>query len=116
MFGRKTSNGYQEILQGIQIKTLNYGATSLMTEFVLTKDALLPEHSHMHEQTGYLVSGKMNLFINNVSRTLNPGDSWNIPSGVKHRAEIIEDSVAIEVFTPCREDYLTYVNKDDIVA
>ena len=37
---------------------------------------------------------------------MEPGDSWCIPGHVEHRAEIIEDSVAIEVFSPVREDYL----------
>jgi len=35
-----------------------------------------------------------------------PGDSWNVPGNVAHRAEILADSVAIEVFSPVREDYL----------
>jgi len=35
-----------------------------------------------------------------------PGDSWCVPSGVAHGAEILEDSVVIEVFSPIREDYL----------
>lgn len=35
-----------------------------------------------------------------------PGDSWCIPGGVEHSAEIAEDSVAVEVFSPVREDYL----------
>jgi hypothetical protein len=36
-----------------------------------------------------------------------PDDSWCIPSGVEHGAEIIEDSIAIEVFSPVREEYLS---------
>ena len=39
-------------------------------------------------------------------KDLMAGDSWCIPSGVEHGAEILEDSVAIEVFSPVREDYL----------
>jgi quercetin dioxygenase-like cupin family protein len=34
------------------------------------------------------------------------GDSWRIPGDVEHWANIIEDSVAVEVFAPVREDYL----------
>jgi hypothetical protein len=34
---------------------------------------------------------------------------------LKHRAEILEDSVAIEVFSPVREDYLKFVNDPDVV-
>jgi quercetin dioxygenase-like cupin family protein len=80
-----------------------------MTEFLLQHDAQLPEHAHPNEQTGYLVSGKIRLFIGDESHELIPGDSWCIPSNIKHRAEILEDSVAIEVFSPLREEYLKYM-------
>jgi quercetin dioxygenase-like cupin family protein len=35
-----------------------------------------------------------------------PGDSWCILMNIEHSAEAIEDSVAVEVFSPVREDYL----------
>jgi quercetin dioxygenase-like cupin family protein len=108
MFGIASENGYSEILPGIRIKTLCYGEAMLMSEFLLQKGALLPSHDHPYEQTGYLVKGIMKLTIGDNSRTILPGDSWSIPPGVSHFAEIIEDSVAIEVFNPARKDYLTY--------
>ena len=114
MYGMSTHDGYTEILNGIKIKTINYGESTLMTEFLLDQNAVLPEHSHQHEQTGYLVKGKIKLFIGDSQKELKPGDSWNIPSNVRHKAEIIEDSVAIEVFSPCREDYKKFVNAEDI--
>ena len=77
-----------------------------MTEFLLKKDSRLPKHSHPHEQTGYLVTGRIRLSIGSEEYDVMPGDSWCIPSGVEHSAEILEDSVGIEVFSPVREDYL----------
>ncbi|MDA8142329.1 MAG: cupin domain-containing protein [Desulfobacteraceae bacterium] len=114
MFGKKSNRGYTEILCGIKIKTLAYGEDTLMTEFVLSKDSLLPEHHHRHEQTGYLIKGKIKLTIESKSQIINPGDSWCIPSNAKHKAEIIEDSIAIEVFSPCREEYKQYAVSDDL--
>ena len=35
-----------------------------------------------------------------------PGDAWTIKGGIEHQAKILQDSVAIEVFSPVREDYL----------
>lgn len=114
MYGKHSENGYTEIIKGIRIKTLCYGNSTLMTEFLLQKDSILPEHSHPNEQTGYLVKGKIRLFVGDAARDLVPGDSWNIAKEVIHRAEILEDSVAIEVFSPVREDYLKFVNDFDI--
>jgi quercetin dioxygenase-like cupin family protein len=115
MFGKKSDNGYSRVLEGIEIKTLVHGRETLMTEFRLKKDSALPEHSHEQEQTGYLVSGKIRLFIDGESQVMGPGDSWMIPSNVRHRAEILEDSTALEIFSPCRSDYLKYVNQEDIL-
>jgi quercetin dioxygenase-like cupin family protein len=114
MFTNHSPHGYTEILNGIRIKTLSYGQSTLMTEFLLQHDAQLPEHAHPNEQTGYLVSGKMRLFVGDETRELIPGDSWCIPKDIKHRAEILEDSVAIEVFSPVRDDYLKYLHDIEI--
>lgn len=81
----------------------------------MKKNSILFEHSHINEQTGYLVYGKIELSINGVSMLINPGDSWNIPSNAKHKAEIIEDSLAIEIFSPRRDDYFKYTNREDII-
>ncbi|WP_224960242.1 cupin domain-containing protein [Geomonas subterranea] len=106
MFEKKSDAGYQQVLPGIRQKTLVHGEKTLMVEFLLEKGALLPLHSHPHEQTGYLVSGRIRLSIDGDNRELQPGDSWCIAGGARHNADILEDSVAIEVFSPVREEYL----------
>jgi quercetin dioxygenase-like cupin family protein len=88
------------------MKTLVHGEKTLFTEFRLQAGHILPRHAHEQEQTGYLVSGRISLSIGNERFDAHPGDSWCIPGGVEHGAEIIADSVAIEVFSPVRKDYL----------
>ena len=78
-----------------------------MAEFRLSEGAVLPVHDHPHEQTGYLVAGRLRLTIADESRDLGPGDSWSIPGGTPHGGVALVESVAIEVFSPVREDYLT---------
>ena len=106
MFTRADTNHYTEVLPGIQLKTLTYGEKTLFTEFRLTKGKILPKHHHPHEQTGYLVSGRICLTIGAETFAVKPGDCWCIEGGVEHGATILEDSVAIEVFSPVRQDYL----------
>ena len=77
-----------------------------MTEFILAKGSVLPIHAHPYEQTGYLVTGRMRLKIGGEEFDARAGDSWNIPMNVEHGSEIAEDSVALEVFSPARKDYL----------
>ena len=114
MFGMASEKGYTEILAGIKIKTLCHGESMLMSEFLLQKGAVLPEHSHPYEQTGYLVKGNIRLTVGDVSQNILPGFSWSIPCNVKHKAEILAHSVAIEIFNPAREDYLKFVKQEDI--
>lgn len=106
MFEKQSNDGYRQSLEGIAQKTLVHGDKTLMVEFRLEKGASLPLHSHPHEQIGYLVKGHIRLTIGHDVHDVVPGDSWCIPGDTKHCAESIEESVAIEVFSPVREDYL----------
>ncbi len=106
MFQKRTEDGYTPAIPGIELKTTVYGERTLMAEFLLKKGSVLPRHDHPHEQTGYLVSGHIRLSIGPEKHDVMPGDSWCIGSNVEHGAEILEDSVAVEVFSPVREDYL----------
>jgi len=111
MYKKHSESGYNSALEGIEQKTLVYGAKTLMTEFLLKKGSTLPKHAHPHEQTGYLVKGWIRLSIGTETFESRPGDSWCIPGGVEHGAHIIEDSVAIEMFSPVREEYLPKKNE-----
>jgi quercetin dioxygenase-like cupin family protein len=106
MFTNQSPDGYFSRVSGIDQKTLAHGERTLMAEFHLAKGSLLPAHSHPNEQTGYLISGRMIFTVNGRRYDARPGDAWCIAAGVEHSAEIIEDSVAVEVFSPVREDYL----------
>jgi quercetin dioxygenase-like cupin family protein len=106
MFYKNDDTGFKEMLEGIKIKTLVYGDRTLLTEFRLKGGKQLPRHDHIYEQTGYLVKGRIKLYIGDESFEVDPGASWAIPGNVSHGADSLEDSVVIEVFSPVREDYL----------
>jgi len=106
MFYKKNSDHYLNPVDGIRLKTLTHGEHVSMLEFFLEKGANLPDHEHPHEQIGYLISGRMDLTFSGQVYEAMPGDSWCIPGGVQHGVTIVEDSIAIEVFSPVREDYL----------
>ena len=111
MFYQHSPEDYQETLPGIRMKTMVYGEKTLMVEVHMKKGSELPLHKHPHEQTGYLVSGCLSLSIEEQTNTMEAGDSWSVPGDVEHSAVALEDSVAIEVFAPVREDYLVYLPK-----
>jgi quercetin dioxygenase-like cupin family protein len=100
----RSDEGYREAAPGVRLRVLAHGASTLMAEFRLSAGHVLPAHAHPHEQTGYLVSGRIRLRIGAEAREIQPGDSWSVPGGVEHAAELLEDSVAVEVWSPVRED------------
>jgi len=92
--------------EGIRRKTLVSGEKTVMCKFEFDKGAVVPLHSHIYEQTGYLLKGKIRFIIDGKQHNLGTGDSWCIMGNVGHSAEILEDTVLIETFSPVREDYL----------
>lgn len=112
MFRQTGSTGYTEIIKGIHLKTMVCGEKTLLTEIRLEKGAIIPVHQHPYEQTGYLVSGRMDFLVNGIHQTAEPGDSWSIGENIPHGATILEESVVVEVFSPVREDYLPYYKPD----
>ncbi len=106
MFVKSSEGKYKALIQGVNQKTLAHGKRTLMSEFVLKKGSVVPAHRHPYEQTGYLVKGKMILKIGNKEYEVCEGDSWCIEENIEHSAKALEDSIAIEVFSPPRKDYL----------
>ena len=106
MIEKANKAGFKQMLDGVWLKSLVHGAVTHLTEVRFAKGAVVPEHQHPHEQTGYLISGSLRFFGTGEDTVVTPGDCWNFASGVPHGAEALEDSVVIEVFSPIREDYL----------
>lgn len=105
MFKKGESAAVKDI-QGIHMKVLAHGKEGNMVQFNLVKGQSLPTHHHPYEQTGYVVSGKLELKIHADTMVLEGGDSYSIPKNKKHSAVALEDSVVIDHFTPLREEYL----------
>ena len=94
------------VAPGIEMETLCYGERTLMARFTLKRGSVLPLHTHPHEQTGMLLSGKVRFEIEGTRVEATPGDAWCIPGDTVHGVEVLEDSVIVEVFSPVREEYL----------
>ncbi len=68
--------------------------------------AVIPEHSHPHEQIGYMVEGEAEFVIEGDSLQVRAGQMWRLPGGVRHKVIAGDRPMrAIDVFYPPREDY-----------
>jgi quercetin dioxygenase-like cupin family protein len=94
-----------EMLPGVVRRTLTEGERMMLVEVTLAQGAVVPPHTHPHEQIGYLASGRLLFEVGDERRELAAGDSWLVPSNVPHGVTALESSVAIDVFSPPREEY-----------
>ncbi len=111
MFYKNSNDNFEKMVEGIYIKTLLYGEKTLFSEFRMDKGSKIPMHSHPQEQTGRLIKGRLMLTVDNDTAEMKPGDCWMVPGNIRHSVTVEEDSIAIEVFSPVREDYLKYLKK-----
>lgn len=96
-----------EMLSGIHRRTMAVTDEVMLCEFYLERDSIVPEHSHMNDQVGYVIYGKVELTIGSIMHVCDPGDSYAVPGGVVHKARAVIDSLVIDVFSPPRNDYRT---------
>ena len=92
-------------LEGVFRRTLIYNDALMLCHFSLEKNAEIPMHSHIEQQIGYLVKGKIKFLTENGEFIAKEGDSYVFGSNEKHGALILEDSEVIDVFNPSRDDY-----------
>ena len=68
-----------------------------------------PPHSHIHEQTTYVVSGELILFCEDEpERHLREGDMFFIPSNKKHTIQLLTRRLRlVDCFNPLRTEFLS---------
>jgi len=72
----------------------------------LAKGAIVPLHQHTNEQITMLESGRLRFVLGDEEVVINGGDLLEIPPGVPHQVEALEDSLATDLFAPRREDWI----------
>lgn len=86
------------------------GQDIMLARVLLKKGCIVPEHSHHNEQLTYIVEGALKFWIDNREVTVHAGEVLCIPSHMPHKAEAMEDTVDLDIFTPPRADW---INKTD---
>jgi len=89
------------------------GDRIMLSHVYLKKGSIVPRHSHENEQITYILEGGLRFWIGpDESQVIDvmAGEVLHIPSMVQHKAEALEDTLDVDVFSPPREDWL---NKTD---
>jgi len=82
------------------------GERMMFSLVTLAPGAVVPTHSHPHEQMGMMVSGTLELTIEGETRALSGNGMYFVPGGVPHAAKGGPGgAVALEAFSPPREEF-----------
>jgi len=90
------------------------GDRMMLAHVYLKKGCIVPKHSHENEQLTYILEGALKFSIGDDGAeeiTVSAGEVLLIPSNVPHKAEALEETLDVDVFSPPRQDWLE--KKDD---
>ena len=85
------------------------GDRMMLAHVYLKKGAIVPRHFHENEQLTYILQGALRFWIGeDESETMDvrAGEVLHIPSNVPHKAEALEDTLDVDIFSPPRQDWL----------
>ncbi len=96
----------RELAPGVHARI--FWADRMMLSLVnFEPDAVVPAHSHPHEQAGVVMAGKVRFEIDGQVQVLGAGQMYLIPGGVEHSALAIGPGAQVlDIFSPLREDLL----------
>ena len=89
------------------------GDRMMLAHVYLDRGAIVPKHSHHNEQLTYILEGALRFWIGDDGAeevVVRAGEVLHIPSNVPHKAEALEDTLDVDVFSPPREDWLNHTD------
>jgi len=81
----------------------------MLAHVYLKKGCVVPRHSHENEQITYILEGRLRFWLGADEAQIlevGAGEVLHIPSGVQHKAEALEDTLDVDIFSPPRQDWL----------
>jgi len=99
----------KEKLSEVLDRRLITGDRMMLAHVYLKKGCVVPRHSHENEQLTYILEGGLRFWIGpDESQVIDvlAGEVLHIPSFVQHKAEALEDTLDVDIFSPPRQDWL----------
>jgi quercetin dioxygenase-like cupin family protein len=94
-----------ELVKGVTGRPL-FGEGAMINLIEFEPGAVVPLHSHPHEQLGIVLRGVQVLVVDGVEHPLGPMEGYVLPGGVEHSAHCgPEGATVIDVFRPVRDEY-----------
>ncbi|WP_436347201.1 cupin domain-containing protein [Natronorubrum sp. FCH18a] len=95
-----------EAADGVQLALMAGSESMNVQHFEIEPGAVVEEHSHPNEQTGFIYEGELVFVSNGEEVVCGPGDSYAIPGDQPHGAENRGDETVrgVDIFSPPREN------------
>jgi quercetin dioxygenase-like cupin family protein len=100
-----------ENLNSLLGRQLIVGRDIMLAHVLLKKGCIVPEHSHPNEQVTYVLEGALKFWIDGKEIVVRAGEVLTIPPHMPHKAEAVEDTDDLDVFTPPRADWMSGKDK-----
>ncbi|HZD05292.1 MAG TPA: cupin domain-containing protein [Longimicrobiales bacterium] len=85
------------------------GERMMIAHVHLEKGCVVPTHTHDNEQLTYILEGALHFWLGEDGTdevTVRAGEVLHIPSNLPHKAQALEDTLDVDVFSPPRQDWL----------
>jgi quercetin dioxygenase-like cupin family protein len=81
----------------------------MLAQVFLKRGCVVPRHKHENEQLTYILEGALRFWIGEDESEVvdvHAGEVLHIPSNVWHKAEALDDTLDVDIFSPPRQDWL----------
>jgi quercetin dioxygenase-like cupin family protein len=97
---------WEDAGEGVKRKVMVYDANLMLVKVAFETGGVGSAHNHVHTQMSYVESGTFAITIADETRILQKGDTFYVPSNVRHGALCQEAGVLIDIFSPMRDDFI----------
>jgi quercetin dioxygenase-like cupin family protein len=108
---------WELVNKGLSRKIIT-GEKVMSAQIRLAKGTIVPEHSHPNEQISHIIQGALKFGLAGEEVIVREGEVLVIPPNVPHGALAMEETLAHDIFSPIRQDWLdhtdTYLHKTDV--
>lgn len=95
---------FKQKREGVFFKSITGEKIQLI--YIRLNPGQVTNHSHINEQMGYIIFGKVELTIGDEKKVLGPGEAYHIPSNIQHGFRVLSDKDLeyLEIFSPPKEE------------
>jgi len=84
-----------------------YGENVMLARIMLKKGCIVPMHQHHNEQVSFVFDGSLKFTFEDKEVVMNSGEVLVIPPNLPHKAEAMADTLAFDIFSPPRTDWIS---------